>query len=487
MCRLLFRLPVFAVASALLVHIASAQTAASTQYPGVAAPVTLNGDFLQRLIEAYVDEFNPPPQPAAQPAETVLTRRPPPFPQAPLASPPWPWTDWPFGGAPLIGGATPNASGNNLMKALHGTALGDWMNDNHVEVWGWINGGFNLSTSQGKGGNLPAAYDYSANLPMLNQVVTYIERVPDTVQTDHLDWGFRMVGLFGTDYRFITMNGVFSSQLLKQDRQYGWDFSDFFFDLYIPWIGQGSDIRVGRYVTLPDIEADLALQNVFYSHSMYYTYDPFTQMGIVWSTRLTKNWMVQVGINAGNDNAPWTSSAKPTVTGCIQWNSDSSWDNVYVCANGTNDGRYAYNNVQFYVVTWYHKFTDRLWIATEDYYEYERKVPTVATIPGANAAICNTGTMCWAGAYAFSFYAMFQLTDKDYVGIRNEAYWDVRGQRTGFKTWYSENTIGWVHWLSNSIALRPEIRFDHSYNGPSYNHGMANSQFTAAADVLIKF
>jgi hypothetical protein len=61
------------------------------------------------------------------------------------------------------------------------------------------------------------------------------------------------------------------------------------------------------------------------------------------------------------------------------------------------------------------------------------------------------------------------------------------GKRTGFATWYSENTLGWVHWLSRSIAIRPEIRFDHSYAMPTYNHGMANSQLTAAADILIKF
>jgi hypothetical protein len=452
-----------------------------------AEPVEINDGLLTRLFQDYVDEFNPSPQTAAQPADAAPTRRPAPFPQAPLASPPWPWADWPFGGTPMLGGATPNSSGNNLMKALHGTSFGNFLNDNNIEIWGWINGGMNLSTSQGKKGNLPIGYDYDANLPMLNQAVINFQRVPNTVQTDYVDWGFDVTGLYGSDYRFVTMNGVFSNQLLKNDNQYGYDLTNFYFDVYIPWIGEGTDIRVGRYVTLPDIEADLALQNVFYSHSMYYVYDPFTQMGVVASTRLNKNWMVQLGLSAGNDNAPWTSSAKPTVTACLQYESDSSWDNVYLCANGTNDGLYAYNNVQFYVATWFHRLTQRLWLATEDYYEYERKVPIVATIPGANPALCATGTSCWAGAYALSLYIMYQLSDKDYVGLRSEGYDDVRGQRTGFATWYSESTLGYVHWLSNSIALRPEIRFDHSYAEPTYNNGKANSQFTAAADVLIKF
>src|SRR6202041_2998309 len=116
----------------------------------------------------YADEFSPAPvQTAAEGATEGAppTRRPPPFPQAPLASPPWPWTDWPFGGTPMLGGATPNSVGNNLMKALHGTSVGNFLSDNNIEVWGWINGGMNLSTSQGKKGNNPTGYDYDANLP----------------------------------------------------------------------------------------------------------------------------------------------------------------------------------------------------------------------------------------------------------------------------------------------------------------------------------
>jgi hypothetical protein len=137
----------------------------------------------------------------------------------------------------------------------------------------------------------------------------------------------------------------------------------------------------------------------------------------------------------------------------------------------------------------YHKFTDRLWVATEDYYEYEKAVPAVgqATIPGANPAICNTGVACWAGSYAMSFYIMYQLSDRDYIGTRNEAYDDTRGQRTGFATWYTENTLGYVHWLSPSVEVRPEIRFDHSYAAAAYDNGTRRNQFTLASDIVIKF
>ncbi len=474
--------------------------AAVAQNAPTSQPTPNNQGFFTRLFDLYVDEFGPPPPaPADQTAAAPSGRRPAPFPPAPLDSPPWAWSDWPFGGTPLLGGATPSSAGNNVMKALDGTSAGDFLKNSHIDIWGWVDAGFNFSTSHGANGNAPAGYDFNANAVQLNQAVIYVERVPDTTQQDQLDWGFRVVNLYGTDYREVTMEGIFSKQLTKNNALYGYTPANFYFDLYIPWVGQGSDFRVGRYTTLGDIEADLDYQNVFDSHSLYYTYDPFTQFGGVWSTRLNKNWMVQIGLNASSDVAPWASDAKPTVTACVQWSSDNSRNNVYVCANGTNNANYGFNNVNLYQFMWYYKLTDRLWVATEDYYEYQThvptvatnlgtNVPTVATIPGANPAHCPTPTTeCTAGAYAASGYIMYQLTDKDYIGTRNEAYDDTRGQRTGFSTWYSENTIGWVHWLTPSIEVRPEIRYDHSYNAAAYDNGTRRGQLQFAADILVKF
>jgi hypothetical protein len=57
----------------------------------------------------------------------------------------------------------------------------------------------NLSTSTqvegGKYANALAAYNQIPNSIQLDQLTLYIERVPDTVQTDHFDWGFRFTGL----------------------------------------------------------------------------------------------------------------------------------------------------------------------------------------------------------------------------------------------------------------------------------------------------
>jgi hypothetical protein len=41
-----------------------------------------------------------------------------------------------------------------------------------------------------------------ANTVQLDQAVVYIERLPDTVQNDHFDWGFRLSSIYGVRSRF---------------------------------------------------------------------------------------------------------------------------------------------------------------------------------------------------------------------------------------------------------------------------------------------
>jgi len=43
-------------------------------------------------------------------------------------------------------------------------------------------------------------------------------------------------------------------------------------------------VRIGRYISLPDIEAQLAPNNYTYSHSLLYTFDCYTQTGVTATT-----------------------------------------------------------------------------------------------------------------------------------------------------------------------------------------------------------
>ena len=166
------------------------------------------------------------------------------------------------------------------MVAIANTGLGHAMSDAHVQVYGWVNVGGNISTNSVKpGGNAPAAYDYTPNTVQLDQAVVYVERLADTTQNDHFDWGFRFSTLYGENYRYTTAYGLFSNQLLNKNAVYGIDFPMVYVDLYFP-VMQGMDVRVGRFISIPDIEAQLAPNNYTYVHSLTYTFDNYTNTGV---------------------------------------------------------------------------------------------------------------------------------------------------------------------------------------------------------------
>jgi len=249
------------------------------------------------------------------------------------------------------------------------------LESSRTKVYGWVAPSFNFSTSGSN--NFPVSYDIFPNKIELNQAVVYIERLPNTVQNTHFDWGFHLTGFYGIDYRFTTAKGYFSQQLLKFNRQYGFDPVLEYLDLYFP-VKDGLNIRIGRFLSVPGIEAQLAPNNYNMTHSLLYTIDPFTDTGMYSTLKLNKQWIIQAGISGGHDVALWTPDAKPSFIGCLNYSTKSNNDNFYGCANGINDGKYAYNNLQDYDFTWYHKFNSKWHTATETWYMYERDVPNVA-------------------------------------------------------------------------------------------------------------
>ena len=201
--------------------------------------------------------------------------------------------------------------------------------ESRIKVYGWVDSTLNASTSNGYRGNYPIGYQLNPNTFTLQQAFARIERLPDTVQTRHIDWGFRVDALYGVDYRFTTMNGIFSNQL-RNNNLYGYDLNEFYFDVYIPRIGDGLDIRIGRYISIPDIEANLTVDQPFSSHSLTYTFDPFSQMGVEFSLKIDRHWWAQLGLVAGDDVAIWGSNATPTLNGCIRWESEDQRDSQLV-------------------------------------------------------------------------------------------------------------------------------------------------------------
>ena len=451
-------------------------TATPAQVPAISSQTGAalqDKNFVTRFVDFYREDWT-----GTTPASGPGPRRGLPL---PLSSPPFPSSDWSYGGSPTIGEADGNVY--PLQTAINGAK-------GRTKVYGWIEPTADVSTSRDR--NYPETNDIYSNRIELGQVVLYVERLPDSVQRDHVDWGFHLTGFFGTDYRSTTNKGYFSSQLLDHNREYGFDPVLEYVDVYFPHVAKGMNIRAGRYISIPGIEAQLTPNNYMFSHSLLYAVDPFTDTGMLATIQITDQWVVQAGVSASHDVAPWTADAKPAFTGCVSYTTHSVNNNFYLCANGINDGQYTFNNVQMYDGTWYHKFGKTWHTATETYSMYQRNVPSVnASVPverGTNGANCRVGLQrCLAPEWAVVNYVNKQLSPRDFVSLRNDFLNDKKGQRTGYATKYSEATLMLSHWVGSTVQIRPELRFDHAWNRKSYDKGTRVNQLTFASDVIFHF
>ena len=127
---------------------------------------------------------------------------------------------------------------------------------------------------------------------------------------------------------------------------------------------------------------------------------------------------------------------------------------------------------------------------------YERDVPNVAgnvanpipTETGANGAFCKAGEVtCTAPEYAVVNYLNREVNSKLFVGFRSDFLDDKKGQRTGIRGKYTENTLYATKYIGNTVMFRPELRFDHSWDARGYNAGKSRNQFFFGMDVIYKF
>lgn len=428
----------------------------------------------------------------------------------PIPSPPYPASDWPIGGTQEIG--APDYQTYMLQTAIDG----DPIKMSRIKWYGWAAIGANGSTnnrgnaSKGIAANAPSAYDVFPNTVVLDQLALYTERLADTTQTDHFDWGFRITNLYGQDYRYTTSHGILSQQLLVKNAQYGYDPVMFYIDLYLPKLGQGADLRFGRYVSLPDIEAQLAPNNYSYSHSILYTYDCYTMVGANLTVKIDDHWTLQGGISPGCDTAPWTTDARVTGNVCVVYTWSKGGDALNACDNTINNGKYGYNNLTAFYVTWYHSISPHWHTDTEAWYQYMSQTPNMWWIntgvpynkvtspwpenvsnnrflypggPGSApttpstlnfGAVCeNPNTVftgrrasyCYAPEWAVTNYVEHNFWNNTAsLNMRSEVVDDIKGQRTGTPAIYEEHMVGFDFWAGTTVTFRPELSYTHSFS-----------------------
>jgi len=356
----------------------------------------------------------------------------------------------------------------------HKSMLGNFFNANYSMVYGWVEPSFNVSSAANS--NLPTGFLIYPNQVEMNQLAIAMQKSADTKQNTHNDVGFKIVNWWGGDYRFSTMQGIFSQQLYQENLQYGFDMPEAYVELYFPHLGQGSLITIGRFQAKGDIESLFANDNYLVSHSMPYIVSAFTQFGANINTVIDKNWSYILGIHAGSDIAPWGGAAKPTLMGFLQWNTDDLNDAVLFGINSLNNGQYKakHDNLQQINAIWTHRCSEQLLIKTEGYYEYQFNAYTSTTkIPGYSASV------------ALLNYVEYSLDNDKLISFRADYLNDFQGQRTGYATQYIGGTIGITKTFGTIWKVRPEVRYVAATNATPFDNGSKMNLIMGIIDFVV--
>lgn len=406
-----------------------------------------------------------------------------------------------------------------------------------IRVYGWANPGIGYSSSRHS--NIPNSYYIVPRRLELDQLVLRFERVPDTVQTEKIDWGFRVSTVYGIDTRFTVAQGWYpaTSQILQHNNLYAFDMPELYGVLYFPHVAKGMVLKYGRFISPPDIEAQLSPDNFLWTHSQMFTVDCYTQTGFLTSTKLNDNWTIQLGMHVGADIAPWDKTAIPSAEALVRWTSKTNNDSLYAGVDSINNGQFrlsgavgrarayanvlntiasnngspitynpspipAHDNLQQFNLTWSHRFNRKGTIVTmtEAYYLYSLNALQGGTVntgpPHPYYALTGAGNYLKGLSQAGGFvnYTAWKCSPRDYICIRPVDFLiDQRGWRTGFPTTYSSWTIGWCHRFSDLLCIRPEIRYDRALNYNQgnivkpYDNGTRRYQFTFGLDLIQRF
>jgi hypothetical protein len=360
-----------------------------------------------------------------------------------------------------------------LMRALQGTWEGALLEENRMQVSGWIDTSFTASTDRTK--QLPMGFNYRANDFLLQQNWVRFERTVVTSGTTEPTYGFRFDTILpGSDYRFTLARGVFDGQLSADKggpNEYGIDPIQFYAEAFYPTVGRGMDVKVGRFFCLYGVETNDAISNALASHAYTFIYDPFTHTGFLTITKLTDAWTVQAGMVLGSD-VFIDRAASPTFVGSVKWTRSDQRDSVLFSAivgSGRFNQAREFNNPEVLDLVYTHQFNPRL-------------NGNIETLAGYQTHVTEIGTASWLGILNYVTYA---FTPRVSGTARLELFDDFQGQRTLFKGLYTSATAGVSFRPRKDIAFRPEVRYD--YNGQSRPFEGKHGLFTATADLILRW
>ena len=377
----------------------------------------------------------------------------------------------------------PAAAKKPLMALLDSTPVGAKVLDPlNINLYGYIEGGYTASFSAPPRNVITGnVFNTKHESVVLDGIDFNVERTvdPAAAAKNHTwDIGGHAEALFGWDAGAIHSHGLFDYYRSRYSPENQFDLLQAYFDIALP-VGNGLQIRGGKFVTLLGYEVIQANGNPLYSHSYLFGYAiPFTQTGILGKYLINDQWTVQAGITRG-----WNQSTKDN-NGAIDFLGELTYTpstNDSFTLNVSEGPQAAHDNSDYWTVLDFiatHKFNDKL------------SATLNADYGDAPHALGKT-TAQWYGA---AVYGQYILNDYLTLNARGEWYSDNNGFTlgTGANLQVYEATVGVAitpiphNDILKNLVVRPELRFDyasHRYfdGGTDYYQG----QF--AIDAMFQF
>ena len=212
-----------------------------------------------------------------------------------------------------------------------------------------------------------------------------------------------------------------------------------------------------------------------------------------------------MGVNAGDDMAPWYEGARAAGFFGLRWVSCDNKDSIYTCLNQINNAEYSHftstaNQLVITtsiasVSTWQHKFSDKFFTKTQGMlmWEYNAEIGGSANLGplepygGGGGLSPATALPGQSLAYGLVNYTGYALSKDDAITFRSEWWRDERGLTTGFAGNYIDMGIGLTHNFSSNLLVRPEIGYYRNCTQPAFDNGLHQNAVIAGCDLILKF
>lgn len=341
--------------------------------------------------------------------------------------------------------------------------------------------------------NFGRLFDDRANEPMLNQFIFTAEQALDAKATG-FDWGFKFQGMFGSDARFTHSVGLLdrASSLIQPDLVEA--FANFHFA--VDGTAGGVDVKVGKFVTLEGAEVISASGNIFYSHSNIFNFGiPFNHTGVLATVHATKDMDVMLGVVRGV-NTTRDNNDRPSFHGGVSW--PGLMDGKLALTASTHIGPETPHNNRDYrylsdIVAIY-KVSDTLTSTTDVNYIQDdaTKAKGYGVAQYFTCTLNKTLTANFRGEIwrdNNGFFVAQIGNNSDLLGFeRGDTFTPDPRTVGGGVTTYGEFTVGLTWKATDTLTVRPELRYDRALNGTTpFNDSRHQDMFTVAVDMTWSF